>query len=98
MGYTGTITCSVCGKTVTITGDTNESFLKKMRRQKYCEECRVIKLKESIALSRKKERKKAKENEPLQINFREFDKGYERFWKKRGLEPPKVDAWGNCAL
>lgn len=87
--------CDRCGSLYHIYAEDEVSMKRKIQKSKYCEDCKVIKRKEAAKEQRKKRRTKlTPDDNPVMINKREFDKGYERFWAKRGMEPPKVDPWG----
>ena len=94
--FSAILKCKQCGAQIVVSAETEALLHMKATKRRYCSACMEKRIEDSRKASYKKRHNRMEEL--VQINMREFNEGYERFWKKRGMQPPKVDVWGNVYI
>lgn len=90
-GYMSEFNCSRCGKNIKVLDESETRLKLKMSNKKYCENCAKEMIRKSYHETNVKRKRIRITEDPISI--KEFNEGYERFWKKRGYKPPAVNQY-----
>lgn len=97
---TDTIKCIECGADIVIDKPTERQLKAALIKTKFCPDClrkhkyASVKSYQSAKRSEKQKKQKVIEDHSLPT-FEEVERGYRKFWAKRGIDIDKYTEWGS---
>lgn len=88
--FSATVICQDCGNSFTLESVSKSNLDCSVRNKKYCPECAYKRHKKNAAEYRKTHKKKKQpRKDPDTFSTEDFDRAYERFFAKRGIDIKK---------